>query len=132
MQLLTLTVSGAYGREYKSAKAAILDWNAGRDFRVRGLASFSDGGVGSYTSNRDVASFVARGIRWVNIRYDSDRKVAVVDLRPLTTTGRKRKATARTIATVEREAPAESRCELCSHGDGAHAWYCARAEKEGE
>ena len=29
------TVSGAYGRDYKSKKDLLVDWNANKDFRMR-------------------------------------------------------------------------------------------------
>ena len=32
---MSLIVSGAYGRDYKSAKAAKADWNAEKDFIIR-------------------------------------------------------------------------------------------------
>ncbi len=34
-----MTVSGAYGRDYRSAKAARADWNAGKDFIVQDFSS---------------------------------------------------------------------------------------------
>ena len=34
-----MTVSGAYGRDYKTAKAMKADWAAGRDFIIRDVFS---------------------------------------------------------------------------------------------
>ena len=41
----SLTVQGAYGRSYTSKKAALADWDTGKDFKIQG---------GPYLSNRDV------------------------------------------------------------------------------
>ena len=38
-----MTVSGAYGRDYKSAKAAREDWLAGKDFIIRDAFDPYDG-----------------------------------------------------------------------------------------
>ena len=34
-----VTASGAYGRDYKSKKAVMEDWNAYKDFQMRGMQS---------------------------------------------------------------------------------------------
>ena len=34
--MATMTIVGAYGRDYKSKAAALADWNAGKDFKVYG------------------------------------------------------------------------------------------------
>jgi len=83
-----LIVSGAYGRDYKSAKKAKADWEANLDFRIRNFDV-----QGTYTSSNDLARMEAsKRPRWVNIRFDGDAKVCVIDLRTVTTSGRKRKA----------------------------------------
>ncbi len=41
--MATMTVIPAYGRDYKSAKAAIEDWNADKDFRIADISSPYDG-----------------------------------------------------------------------------------------
>jgi hypothetical protein len=51
----------AYGRDYRSAAAALADWNAGKDFR--------DAVTGQYLSIRDDVP----GDVW--IRYDKLRKI---------------------------------------------------------
>lgn len=38
-----ITVTPAYGRDYKSAKAAKADWKAGKDFIIDDLSSRYDG-----------------------------------------------------------------------------------------
>ena len=42
---MALTVTPAYGRDYKSAKAAIVDWQAGNDFVI---CCFGHPGDGRY------------------------------------------------------------------------------------
>ena len=59
-----ITVSGAYGRDYKNRAAARADWNAGKDFAIRTV-----GVRGAYMSKDDVTT------ETINIRYDEDRKV---------------------------------------------------------
>lgn len=54
----------AYGRDYKSAKAVVADWNAGKDF------VFAT--TGQYTSKADWAG------KTVLLRYAKLTKVAVV------------------------------------------------------
>lgn len=62
-----LTVSGAYGRDYKSAKAAQQDWNEGKDFRVRSL--FHRDGTYINKEDADKAGYE------VNIRYKNDTMI---------------------------------------------------------
>ena len=38
-----MTVTPAYGRDYKSQKAVKADWNAGKDFVLRDISSQWDG-----------------------------------------------------------------------------------------
>lgn len=57
------TLQSAYGRDYKSRKALLEDWNNGKDFRC----ALS----GQYCSSRDVK-------RNVNVRYNVDTCVAVL------------------------------------------------------
>jgi hypothetical protein len=62
-----VTVSGAYGRDYKSKKAVMEDWNAYKDFTMRGMRS-------GYINREDADE---GGVE-VTIRYDSDRKLVVI------------------------------------------------------
>jgi glutamine amidotransferase-like uncharacterized protein len=62
----TTSVSPAYGRDYKSASAARLDFEAGKDFEIHTLFR-----SGTYCSIRDFA----KGTR-VHIRYNKQQKVA--------------------------------------------------------
>ena len=63
-----ITLVPAYGRDYKSAKAAEADWQAGKDFQIA---------HGPYTSIRDKASLVDM-YGGISIRYDRLRKQTIV------------------------------------------------------
>jgi len=64
-----LTISGAYGRDYKSAKSAIEDFLAGKDFHMRSIGH----GFGTYCTIRDFQSDLEVGIRYCN-----DMKICTV------------------------------------------------------
>lgn len=64
-----MTVTPAYGRDYKSAKAALADWEAGKDFVI---ADFFSGNDGRYISNADCAG------ENIMIRYDRLTKIVPV------------------------------------------------------
>lgn len=61
-----VTLVPAYGRDYKSKKAALKDWEEGKDFRIQCIAHRHDG---SYTSVRDQAALEAEGCK-LSIRYN--------------------------------------------------------------
>lgn len=65
-----VTCEPAYGRDYKSKKAVLEDWNAGKDFRINCFAHPKDG---SYVNKHDAAPGET-----YNIRYDQQRKVLPV------------------------------------------------------
>lgn len=115
MDLLTLTVSGAYGRDYKSGKAAKADWEADKDFVVRGLGS-------GYVNKSDVARMGEKAPRWVNIRYKkNDTQVCVIDMRKVTTAGRKRgRAGIGTPVETAAEWGKNVGCPICLMYDGYH------------
>jgi len=60
-----MLVVPAYGRDYKSAKAAKADWKAGKDFIINDFFSPYDGKPCSIRDTKDQ----------VMIRYDRLRKV---------------------------------------------------------
>lgn len=62
-----LTVSPAMGRDYKSKKEAVADWESGKDFVNE------SGAGGRYVSVREVPKGTT-----VNIRYKALREIAVV------------------------------------------------------
>jgi len=63
-----VTLTPAYGRDYKSAKAAIADYDAGKDFVLNKP-------WGNQLINKQQC--VAEGMK-VNIRYASMRKITTV------------------------------------------------------
>ena len=63
-----MKVIPAYGRDYKSAKAAREDWNAGKDFIIAAAMHPFDG---KYVSQADNAGVT-------HIRYDKLTKVCAV------------------------------------------------------
>ena len=64
-----MTLTPAYGRDYKSAKAAKADFDAGKDFVLNDISSPWDGRP---INKHDLAG------KTVTLRYDRLRKVAVV------------------------------------------------------
>ena len=65
-----MTVSGAYGRDYKTAKAAKADWDAGKDFIIRDLFHSYEG----KPINKAQA-----GAQSVVIRFAQDRKATLAN-----------------------------------------------------
>lgn len=70
---MQLTVSGAYGRDYSSKAAIVRDWDAGKDFVVRGLGARQ----GSYINIEDAKQ---SGVTSISVRYQKDRKVCVIKI----------------------------------------------------
>lgn len=66
-----LTVSPAYGRDYKSARAAKEAWDAGKDFRIESLGR----DMGRYVNKDDAP----RGAR-VTIRYNRMTRLTVINI----------------------------------------------------
>ena len=64
-----MTVTPAYGRDYKSLKAAREDWDAGKDFIIADMSSRWDG---KPTSKRDYVG------KRVMVRYAELRKIGVL------------------------------------------------------
>jgi len=64
----------AYGRDYKSKKALLEDWNAGKDFQLQTIHD------NRYTSIRDVEELKKEGVKSLNIRYDRLTKICVIKL----------------------------------------------------
>ena len=75
-----LTLTPAYGRDYKSKKAVEEDFNADKDFVIMSMAQalFKDGRGGTYTNKADL---VKMGHKQVRIRYSKLRKVIVVEVK---------------------------------------------------
>lgn len=51
-----LHVVPAYGRDYKSKKELLADWNAGKDFRICDISSASDG---AYVNKEELSKLAA-------------------------------------------------------------------------
>lgn len=62
-----MTISPAYGRDYKSAREALKAWEAGKDFIIR-----SPPHAGRYINKKDWARY--GGGEPIAIRYDMHRK----------------------------------------------------------
>jgi hypothetical protein len=76
MPYKSITVSGAYGRDYASAEAALADWNADKDFAIRSINV-----RGAYVNMADAkAAYPEGSMTHVHIRYNADADIAVVDL----------------------------------------------------
>jgi hypothetical protein len=71
-----ITITPAYGRDYRSKKAAQADLDAGRDFILCDLTSPWDG----RPINRP--QLAEQGARQVNVRFGKGRKVAVLTVKP--------------------------------------------------
>ena len=69
-----LTVSPAYGRDYRSAKEAIADWQAGKDFRAESMK------VHGYLSSRDTEALKADGFTDTMIRYSNLRRGTLIKI----------------------------------------------------
>lgn len=61
-----LTVAPAYGRDYKSAKTAIADWNNNKDFRIVSIGPH----INQYVNKEQLSEPVA-------IRYNQLTKVVI-------------------------------------------------------
>lgn len=70
MQSVTLTP--AYGRDYKSKAAMLADWDAGKDFVMHSVFDHT------YCSVRDLASMAENGIESIQFRYGKMRKVFIL------------------------------------------------------
>ncbi len=71
---MLLTLVPAYGRDYKSKKSVLADWNNGKDFTICTMMSPDDG---RYINLSDAQT---AKMETVNIRYNSLRSIAVVKI----------------------------------------------------
>lgn len=71
-----LIISGAYGRDYKGKAAVLADWQAGKDFRLRGSTDGAPVG-GSYINRADVEN-VSPARSSLQVRYKADRSVCIL------------------------------------------------------
>jgi hypothetical protein len=67
-----MTLQPAYGRDYRSKKAVVEAFEAGKDFQIASLGP----DIGRYVTRDELVSAHVTGS--VTIRYDRNRKVCVV------------------------------------------------------
>lgn len=72
-----LTVVPAYGRDYKSKKAVLEDWKAGKDFQISCIASEDDG---RYVSISEAENLKKDGVKALNFRFKGMTNIAVLKL----------------------------------------------------
>jgi hypothetical protein len=68
-----LHVVPAYGRDYKSKKEILADWEAGKDFQICDISSPFDG---SYVNKEDAEK--DSGVWEVHVRYARLTKIAAI------------------------------------------------------
>lgn len=64
---MNIEISPAYGRDYRSKKATLEDFNANRDFKVESINSPY---CGKYCNRRDLERL---GVKTVEIRYSDSQ-----------------------------------------------------------
>ena len=65
---MRITLTPAYGRDYKSAKEALADWSNGKDFIINAIGHQYDG---KYVNNEEPGDYT--------IRYNKLRKTVNVE-----------------------------------------------------
>ena len=70
-----MTLTPAYGRDYKSKKDVLSDWNSNKDFIVSDFFDKYDGKPINLSDAKHA------GIREVMIRYSGLRKIAVIKIK---------------------------------------------------
>lgn len=65
-----ITITPAYGRDYKLKKEVLADWNAGKDFRVNTFGHPHDG---RYLNKNDAPQGAV-----INVRYKNLTQVCVI------------------------------------------------------
>ena len=67
----TLTVSNAYGRDFKSKREILEHYNLNKDFQNLGINQ------GAYVNKKDAKKFK---VAFLNVRYNNLMKIAVIDV----------------------------------------------------
>ena len=67
----TLTVSNAYGRDFKSKREILEHYNSNKDFQNLGISS------GAYVNKKDAKRFK---VGYLNVRYKNLMNIAVIDV----------------------------------------------------
>ena len=68
----TLTVSAAYGRDFKSKKEILNYWNSNKDFQNLGISQ------GAYINKQDAKRFK---VGYLRVRYNNLRDVQIIDVK---------------------------------------------------
>lgn len=71
---MDIHLTPAYGRDYKSAAAAVADWKKGKDFVLNSPINFG----GMYCSIKDLLELRKQGVGEVWIRYDQLQRITKV------------------------------------------------------
>ena len=71
----TLTVSAAYGRDFKSKKEILNYWNSNKDFQ--NLLYVYGSSQGAYINKQDAKRFK---VGYLNVRYKNFMNIAVIDV----------------------------------------------------
>lgn len=75
-----LTVEPTYGRDYKSKKELLADWEAGKDFRITDISSrFNGAAINKEDAVNDV---VEKGPLTIKARYKKQAQVAMIEVKP--------------------------------------------------
>lgn len=69
-----MTLTPAYGRDYKTKKEVLTDWNADKDFQIADMFH----GSGSYTNRADLVAMKHSG--FIIIRYARLTKLVSIKL----------------------------------------------------
>lgn len=72
-----LTLSPAYGRDYKSKKEVEAAWQAGKDFIIE---TYGHPYSGKPVNIEAVDALLTEGVREVNVRFKQQRSVCVIKL----------------------------------------------------
>ena len=67
----TLTVSNAYGRDFKSKREILEHYSSNKDFQNLGINQ------GAYVNKKDAKKFK---VAFLNVRYNNLMKIAVIDV----------------------------------------------------
>ena len=67
----TLTVSNAYGRDFKSKREILEHYNSNKDFQNLGINQ------GAYVNKKDAKKLK---VAFLNVRYKNLRNIAVIDV----------------------------------------------------
>ena len=73
----TLTVSNAYGRDFKSKREILEHYNSNKDFQNLGYANSDINFSGAIVNKQDAKRFK---VGYLNVRYKNLMNIAVIDV----------------------------------------------------